>query len=254
MLFSINFTFSQVEPISADDGRTIKIPVVFHVIQEKGKSQDVHEKITDEVLKKEIQDLNINFSAQNNMSALDVRFENLIGNPNFEFYLFNPEHEGYIWRYDLSSNVSSRPIFGRSWKILHIVIGDMLSSSNVLLDNNSINKPNHININYKLVGNGSNTVTHELGHYFGLWHVWGKSNCKKIKFHKRTDFIADTPKQNNCTDVKRTKPCPPKKISKNPNYNNFMDYSSCRCFFTKDQVQTMRNRIIKYKKFFQESK
>ncbi len=118
LLFAFNISFSQVKPISEDDGRTIKIPVVFHVIQEKGKNQDVHERITDDVLKKEIQDLNKNFSAKNDMSALDERFENLIGNPNIEFYLFNPEHEGYIWRYDLPSNVSPRPIFGRSWKII----------------------------------------------------------------------------------------------------------------------------------------
>lgn len=236
----------QIKPIPQDKGQKIRVPVVFHIVQKSGRGQDVQKTITKAKITKEMEDLNKNYSAKNDMSALSERFKGLIGNPNIEFYLYDPNNNGYIKRYDLTSTSTSRPVFFKSQEILHIVVGNMGSSSNVL---NKKTNPTNVNINYRDFGNGSGTVTHETGHYFGLWHVWGPSNCRKGKLRTRTDHIPDTPKQRNCTDVSRRKPCPPRNIKKRPNYNNFMDYSACRCFFTKDQAQTMRNKVIKFKSF-----
>ena len=108
---------------------------------------------------------------------------------------------------------------------------------------------NHkVHVNFRNIGDGGHSVTHELGHYFGLWHVWGKSNCKKIKIGtSRTDDIADTPTQTNCTDKSRNKTCPEILTKRNFNANNFMDYSSCRIMFTKGQAKEMRKNIINHR-------
>ncbi|MDX2196762.1 MAG: M43 family zinc metalloprotease [Cytophagales bacterium] len=79
------------------------------------------------------------------------------------------------------------------------------------------------------------TTTHELGHFFGLRHVWGdKSNCKG------TDYCDDTPKttdphygctanQTSCTAGVRAM------------IENYMDYSDdgCMNIFTANQVSRM---------------
>lgn len=228
----------------SDDGRTIKIPVIIHLLKlNNGKS------IKDSQIIQELKELNSNFTAKNNMSSLNEDFKNLVGNPNFEFYLAdttlnNSSLKGII-RYSSISNISNKLNINPE-KYLNIFIGNNKTSSNVLQERKL---PKNIKINYTKIGNKSNTITHEIGHYFGLWHVWGSGNCSRFKnpFRQKTDEISDTPKQKNCTDVKRINQCPPRKVKKTPNYNNFMDYSSCRCFFTIGQASKMREKVIKYR-------
>jgi len=88
------------------------------------------------------------------------------------------------------------------------------------------------------IGLQGRTITHELGHYFGLYHPWGESlsdpNCVE------DDGILDTPE----TD----------EANYNCNYNtsscssldmveNFMDYSTCQWMFTQGQKTKMHNII-----------
>lgn len=93
------------------------------------------------------------------------------------------------------------------------------------------------------------TLTHELGHYFNIFHIWGNTpvgsgNCSD------DDGFGDTPRQEDATQS-----CP------NPNtvvpnctsdphpggemYMNYMDYSGDRCtyMFTKQQVQRMQAEV-----------
>lgn len=93
-------------------------------------------------------------------------------------------------------------------------------------------------------------VSHELGHYFGLYHIWGKGlegfGCNPIG----GDKIDDTPPQAKRNTYKRVmnadieKVCLSLKLS---NYQNFMDYSFLGGMFTKDQVVRMRERITQYR-------
>ncbi|MFN8237406.1 MAG: PKD domain-containing protein [Chitinophagales bacterium] len=79
--------------------------------------------------------------------------------------------------------------------------------------------------------NRGRTVSHEIGHWLGLRHIWGDSNCG-------TDYCNDTP-----TQQSENYDCPtfPKTSCGNaPNgemFMNFMDYTDdvCMYMFTPDQ-------------------
>jgi hypothetical protein len=79
------------------------------------------------------------------------------------------------------------------------------------------------------------------------------TSCNRFRaiLSSKDDGIDDTPKQFKCTDLSFSKTCPPKKNIYYKGhkilYNNFMDYSGCRCMFTVGQSIKMRNNIIESK-------
>lgn len=92
------------------------------------------------------------------------------------------------------------------------------------------------------------TLTHELGHFFNIWHIWGNTQPGTGGNCNDDDGIDDTPRQQdanfscplgvkaNCT------------LGSHPGgemYMNFMDYSGDRCvkMFTVQQVARMRAEI-----------
>ncbi|MBC3786141.1 M43 family zinc metalloprotease [Spirosoma utsteinense] len=76
------------------------------------------------------------------------------------------------------------------------------------------------------------TLTHETGHWLGLRHIWGDTNCGD-------DFCSDTPPQ-----ASESRGCQVGRVScGNANMvQNYMDYSDDGCFniFTLDQKARMR--------------
>ncbi len=80
------------------------------------------------------------------------------------------------------------------------------------------------------------TLSHEMGHYFGLYHVWGPGNggCQE------DDFVDDTPLQNgpyiNCPEY------PQFSCGSSDMFMNFMDYTDdhCLALFTKGQIERMQ--------------
>ncbi|MDB5270048.1 MAG: hypothetical protein JWP58_3088 [Hymenobacter sp.] len=91
------------------------------------------------------------------------------------------------------------------------------------------------------------SLTHEIGHYFGLPHTWGGSNTPGLASNcSIDDGIADTPNttgsQSSCSSAYGTgtvltsfNPCGPL-----ANVQNYMDYSSCTRMFTLGQRAVMR--------------
>ncbi len=77
------------------------------------------------------------------------------------------------------------------------------------------------------------TLTHEIGHFFGLRHVWGDSNCGN-------DFVSDTP-----TQLTSNGGCPsfPQSSCGNTSdmFMNYMDFTLdvCMNLFTQGQVDRM---------------
>lgn len=105
-----------------------------------------------------------------------------------------------------------------------------------------------VTIDYRYFGRGGNalasgsgrTATHEVGHFFGLRHIWGDSGDCNID-----DFVADTPAQqsftSNCTATPRFS-CGSRDM-----IENFMDYSpdNCMNIFTQGQVDRM-NVVLQF--------
>lgn len=87
------------------------------------------------------------------------------------------------------------------------------------------------------------SLTHEMGHYFGLRHIWGdNTGCSD------DDGIADTPfasdaSQQTCDTVINS--CPDAPVDFHDMIENYMDYSDDRCLnmFTKGQSDIMRSML-----------
>jgi hypothetical protein len=95
--------------------------------------------------------------------------------------------------------------------------------------------------------NGGKTLTHETGHYFNLYHIWGDDNGACTG----TDFIDDTPNQGNSSTT-----CSTGIVLDNCTtsgngimYENYMDYTydECLVMFTVDQVARMESALIAYR-------
>ncbi len=87
--------------------------------------------------------------------------------------------------------------------------------------------------------NRGRTLTHEVGHWLGLKHLWGDANCGE-------DGIADTPPQQNFNNG-----CPsfPHKTSCSINGNgdmfmNFMDFTDDACMYMFSKGQTIKMRSL----------
>jgi hypothetical protein len=94
------------------------------------------------------------------------------------------------------------------------------------------------------------TPVHEVGHYFGLRHIWGDGGTFGPNDCAQSDGINDTPFANaqsafDCDTVKNT--CPQVESHYNEDVpdlvENYMDYASEECMnmFTNGQVALMRN-------------
>jgi PKD repeat protein len=84
-------------------------------------------------------------------------------------------------------------------------------------------------------------LSHEVGHWLGLEHVWGSTNNPGVACGD--DNVFDTPITKgwaNC-NLTNNKICTPNVVE---NVQNFMEYSYCDNMFTEGQKQLMRNVIV----------
>ncbi|MCE7053855.1 choice-of-anchor J domain-containing protein [Algoriphagus sp. AGSA1] len=97
-------------------------------------------------------------------------------------------------------------------------------------------------IDYRYFGTGGTalaasrgrTATHEVGHFFGLRHIWGDGGCGV------DDFVADTPLQDNSNNSCSSNPSR-FSCDSNDMIQNYMDYTpdACMNLFTQGQVERM---------------
>ncbi len=244
----------------------IIIPVVVHVVWNREE-----QKISELQVKSQTDRLNQFFNlSDETKQIIDDEFRSRAANPNIKFCLASETPEGEatsgitfthtsIENIGLSDNVLRTEQGGKSpWnteKYLNIWVCEMPEdllgyaySPPVELEGRD-----GVVINYKNFGtsgtsyssspyNGGKTLVHEIGHYFGLLHLWGRdiSDCEE------DDLVEDTPKQS-----KKFGSCKFSRTSCN-NKNmlqNFMQQTvdDCLLFFTEGQVARMHSVISEYR-------
>lgn len=253
--------------------KSYKIQVVVHVIH-KGESIGVESNISDAQVMSQIEVLNKDFNRQNTDAAnTPPEFQGLAGNMPIEFVLANTDPNGLpssgivrvrgsrnfytIQNNDLLKSESYWPAenylniwvcyltdrYGYTQFPISTLPGLENSSKNRLTDGiviayNVFGSSDYGNFNLHNRYNKGRTTTHEMGHFFGLRHLWGdEPECKG------DDYVDDTPQQANETTDCPTHPqkeCP----ADNPQpkmFQNFLDYTddACMNLFTLGQMERM---------------
>lgn len=260
------------EYIETRNDEILNIPVVFHIVYADDKVNP-----TDHDLFLSLELLNRDFSANNDdLDRVPDNFSNIVGKPNIQFCLAKKAPDGSPTNGIIRKKVDRYTDFyetndGRimlfydetggssTWnpeKYLNIYITS-LEASNVLgfatLPGSRLSRSEDgVCIDYKELqyfktnSNGraylGRSLTHEVGHWLGLLHIWGdKYGC----FYD--DGITDTPPQD--------RPyfgCPTNGYSCEHNnaFMNYMDYVNDQCmhFFTVGQVSRMRNILRTHRK------
>ncbi len=85
--------------------------------------------------------------------------------------------------------------------------------------------------------NEGRTITHEVGHWFGIYHIWGDGDCN------RDDGVGDTPPASGDQYGCPTSPLPqcgyPDRM-----YHNYMDYTDDACLLMFSKGQALRMRAV----------
>lgn len=273
----------------------VYVPVVFHIVLPNPYE------ISDDVVKTQIDQMNKDFAGLNADSTnIPAAFQSLRGHSLIQFVLAKRTPSGVLTNgiNRVSSFTSGNPnnvtdsikrtsLGGAdAWdpnSYLNIWVGNISQDQGTLgytnIPGSSPSTDDGVFCNRIGFGisscnnsnfNDARTIVHELGHYFGLYHIWGddensSNKCSGDDFRALTDEgstfflpvslynphgkgntaddIGDTPNQSiassNCSSGIKTDAC----SSSAPGimYQNFMDYTFDKCYslFTKKQVERM---------------
>ncbi|HEY0739800.1 MAG TPA: M43 family zinc metalloprotease, partial [Chryseosolibacter sp.] len=249
-------------------GPPYKIPVVVHVIH-KGEQVGVGSNISDAQILSQISVLNEDFRRMNpDAGNTPSQFLPVAGSLDIEFVLAKSDPEGLPttgivrvqgskdgWvladQYELKSQS-----YWPAEDYLNLWVCDMVDnlvgygqypeSTLPGIDNSSANRlTDGVAVWYRAFGsiddgnfdlsstfNKGRTLTHELGHFLGLRHIWGDDSGACTG----TDYVDDTPNQATASSG-----CPthPRNSCGSVNmFQNFMDYTQdgCMNLFTKEQI------------------
>jgi len=230
--------------------QVLVIPVVFHIIHENGV-----ENISDQTVFDAVRILNEDYRLRN-LDTADVilDFKPIMGDAMIEFRLAQIDPSGNsatgIDRIQSpETNVGNDGSKLNPWprsKYLNIWVTKVIevpgAAAYAYLPS-SVSSSFDASIDgiiarYGSVGEGERTLTHEVGHWMNLLHVWGAgNNAGQSTNCAFDDNVGDTP---DCIgtlggcDVTYTT------CGSLDNVQNHMDYASCEMMFTQGQVDRMR--------------
>jgi len=151
--------------------------------------------------------------------------------------IWSPYRYFNVWVMPIAGTILGRSTFPSFSGLTDIdgSMGETDTNAGVMLDYRTVGSKNMPGPNTYWGGMGR-TLTHEAGHFLGLHHIWGNSECG-------TDYCDDTPRQKDNTDG-----CPGAvtasgcEVGINRMYQNYMDYTWDNCVntFTANQVARMQ--------------
>lgn len=234
------------------------VPVVFHVIHNGGASN-----ISDAQVLDALRIINRDFNKENpDTATIDSRFVALASRPGFQFRLAQKDPNGNCTT-GITHTYSTQTLVGDN-NIKNVIRWDVNRYLNVWVAENANGAGGYAilpcgggslydgivirNTQFGSIGRSCRSnfcirsMTHELGHYFGLPHTWGGSNTPGLASNCGIDDgIADTPNtigsSGNCNLNEAT--CGPV-----ANTENYMDYASCAKMFTIGQRTVMRASLL----------
>lgn len=237
-------------------GGTYVIPIVFHIIHSNG-----NENISVEQVQSAVETLNIDLRKLNeDIENVIDDFIDITADSEIEFRLAQLDPQGNCTN-GITRTLSSLTYVGDSemkeliqWpreKYLNIWVcayangaaGYALYPGSV---NNSWNADQdgivlkHDYCGYLGTGawNRRRTITHEVGHWLNLRHLWGNSNNANLESNcDEDDLVNDTPNTTgwqSCAIYGES-------CGSLDNVQNYMEYSGCRMMFTQGQRNRMRS-------------
>lgn len=240
----------------SDDSTVFIIPMVFHILHEYGG-----ENISDAQIIDQVNILNRDYRLLNaDTSQVIQEFKQLYGDVKIEFRLatidpfgnctngieriythlareaddYSKIHQWYrpnylnVW---VTNTIGSAGTAGYAY-YPNATNNQQFWIDGIIILNDYIGSVGTSNVN------SSRALTHEIGHWLGLAHVWGSTNEPMVSCGD--DAIEDTP------ITKGYNYCPPNANASKicdtiaENYQNYMDYSYCSRMFTKGQIAAMR--------------
>jgi hypothetical protein len=253
------FIHDNPEAVSSGARTVLTIPVVFHVVY-----TTTEQNISTAQLQSQIDVLNEDFNAANtDVSSVPAAFQSQIGNASIHFVLAARDPQGNATN-GITRTYSTYTSFSSNGSVCFASLGghDAWPANqylNIWVCNKSgaagysaypwSGNPSTdgIIVKYTYVGrvgtftNNWNyqrgrTLTHEVGHWLGLIHIWGDAACG-------SDLVNDTPTQSaangSCPSFPDMSTCSPN--SSGDMYMNYMDYTydACRTMFSALQVARM---------------
>lgn len=257
----------------------IIIPVVVHIMKDPNDPMNVNSNISDEQVISQLKALNADFRKENpDVVKTIAAYQNRSGDAKMIFALAKKDPSGNpttgilrvnypnSYFHSMSDDQAMKAV--SSWppdRYLNIwVVGNMPDGTlgycylpSMVIDSAFRDKVDGLvcgakyfgSLRYKSAGNNfyldntlnlGRTSTHELGHFFGLYHPWGDTGgCWS------TDSVYDTPVSSNPLFG-----CPghPSDCNETRMSENYMDYTndSCMFMFSKGQVERMRFSMVHY--------
>jgi hypothetical protein len=256
-----------VDSVSNTTGTTYTIPVVFHIVLTNPSV------VTDAQILSQLDILNKSFSGSSADSAtIPAYFKPLFGKSGIQFCLAQRTPTGEITT-GIDRVTTTKTSFSHTNdSVKHASLGGVdlwdgskyfnvwvcVLSDNLLgyatFPNDGYPNEQGVVIEYRSIPggsftnyNGGKTLTHETGHYFNLYHIWGDDNGACTG----TDYIDDTPNQwdatSGCYTGIKTDSCT--KTGNGILYQDYMDYSNdpCLLVFTPQQVTRMETALLTYR-------
>ncbi|HLP50948.1 MAG TPA: M43 family zinc metalloprotease [Chitinophagales bacterium] len=258
------------------NAQTIFIPVVFHIVH-NGDAVGSGENISDAQCLSQLEATNLHYQALDvNLVNIPAAFAGKVGNCNLQFCLakFDPDgnpttgiirHQMSNASWDDDNTIDNTLKPATIWdnkkylNIWSVRMGGTLSSSGVLAyatlpffgsddQDGIVSRHNAIGTIGSLVANHNlgKTITHEIGHWLGLLHIWGNDDA----CGDAGDYVADTPDQGDLNFGCPT--FPHVSCNNGPDgdmFMNYMDYTddACSYMFSKGQADNTRTIIDQFR-------